>query len=261
MKGGYTQRWVSPRAILGVVFVLATLICGVFTPRANAAVASQRTADNPPPITVTYHLAAVMVKGNSAGSTVTGQVTGTLDYTNALTATLTTTTGITATVTGALTSTTNLTSTSLKVKSKTWGWTLSGKLVNSKAGQFGGAIAAGATSGAGSWVLIPETIPVGFDLGGMSAKTSTHKVSVGGALSLMTTADGWADGTFTLLTNGKIVPAYGQVANGNLAVTIALPQGDVLAVGTSHPFLQLTKWTGTFAGPGTGDTGSWSGEG
>ena len=75
------------------------------------------------------------------------------------------------------------------------------------------------------------------------------------------TADGWADGTFTLLTNGKIVPADGRMVNGNLVATLHMAEGDVVVVGTSTPFLQLSKWGGTFIGPAKGDTGTWSGEG
>jgi hypothetical protein len=64
-----------------------------------------------------------------------------------------------------------------------------------------------------------------------------------------------------LLTNGKIVPAVGRMVNGNLVATLHIAGGDVVVVGASSPFLQLSKWSGTFIGPAKGDIGSWSGEG
>jgi len=261
MNVGHYQRVGSRRALLGIAFILATLLTGAFAPRTNAARATARPADVAAPVAVTYHFGAQMVQGRAAGSTMSGQLSGTMDYTSALTATLTMTTGITATVTGAFTSTTSLAPTSLVVRGKGLAMTLDGHAFSRKSGQFGGAIAIGGTSGVGSWVLTPETQHIGFDIGGTSVTGSAHKVSVGGALSMSTTTSGVADGTFTLLTNGRIVPAEGRLANGNIVVTLHLAAGDVLAVGTSRPFLQLTKWSGTFVGPATGDRGSWSGEG
>jgi hypothetical protein len=261
MNGGYTDPRPSRGALLGIVFILAMLVTGALGPRAHAARVTSRVADVPAPVSVTYHFAAQMVQGATAGRAMAGQLSGTMDYTSALTATLTLTTGITATVTGAFTNTTSLAPTSLRVRGRAWAMTLNGHAYSSKSGQFGGAITVGGTSGVGSWVITPQTTHIGFDIGGTSIKGSAHKVSIGGALSMMATADGWADGTFTLLTNGKVVPAEGRLVNGNLSVTLHLPEGDVMAVGTSRPFLQLSKWSGTFVGPGMGDQGTWSGEG
>jgi hypothetical protein len=261
MNGDRKQPKAFRRILLGGVFTVATLIGGALAPHANGAHAAGRAAAVPAPVAVTYHFAAQVVHGASAGWTGAGQVNGMLDYKGGLTGTLTLTTGITATVTGALTNTTSLAPTSLKLKSKAWAMTLDGQAINGKSGQFAGAIGMGGTSGVGSWMLIPETVHIGFDIGGQSAKNSAHKVSIGGALSMSATADGWADGTFTLLTNGKVVPADGRLVNGNIYVTLHLAGGDVLAVGSSSPFLQLSKWAGTFIGPAKGDTGTWSGEG
>ena len=260
MKGDHSQRRVSRKPLVGIVFVLAALIVSAFAPRADAARSAHRAADVPAPVAVTYHFAAQMVQGKTAGWTMTGQLAGTMDYTSALTATLTMTSGITATVTGAFTDTTSLAPTHLVVKSKAWTWALGGHALSRADGTFGGAVGANGNNGVGSWVLTPETQHIGFDIGGTSSKGSAHKVSVGGALSMSATADGWADGTFTLLTTGKSVPAEGRLVNGNLAVTLHLATGDVLAVGSSRPFLQLSKWTGSFVGPTKGDFGTWSGE-
>src|SRR5579859_5724999 len=101
MNGGHNLRRASRRTLLGIVCILAMLIASALAPRANAAHANARAADVPAPVSVTYHFAAQMVQGKSAGWTMTGQLAGTMDYTSALTATLTMTTGITATVTGA----------------------------------------------------------------------------------------------------------------------------------------------------------------
>jgi hypothetical protein len=261
MKGDRNQAKAARRLLLGGVFIVATLLGGALAPWANGAHAAGRAADVPAPVAITYHFGAQMIRGASAGATASGQLTGTMDYKSHVVGTLTLTTGITATVTGAFTNTTSLAPTSLKVKSKAWTMTLDGHAISSKTGQFGGAIAMGGTSGVGSWVLTPETVHIGFDIGGKSAKGSAHKVSIGGALSMTATADGWADGTFTLLTDGKVVPADGRLVNGNLVATLYMAGGDVVVVGSSSPFLQLSKWTGTFVGPTKGDTGTWSGEG
>ncbi len=243
------------------MFIAATLLSGALAPHADGAHAEGRTAAVPAPVAVTYHFAAQVVHGASSGWAASGQLSGTMDYKSGIVGTITLTTGITATVTGALTNTTSLAPTSLKIKSKGWAMTLDGQAIDGKSGQFGGAIGIGGNSGVGSWVLIPETTPIGFDIGGQSIKGSAHKVSIGGALAMSATADGWADGTFTLLTNGTVVPADGHMVNGNLVATLHLVGGDVTVVGTSSPFLQLSKWTGTFIGPAKGDTGTWSGEG
>jgi hypothetical protein len=261
MNGDRNQPKAARRLLLGGVFIVATLLSGALAPHANGAHAAGRAADVPAPVAVTYHFAAQVIHGASSGWAATGQLSGTMDYKSGIVGTITLTTGITATVTGALTNTTSLAPTSLKLKSKGWAMTLDGQAINGKSGQFGGAIGMGGSSGLGSWVLIPETVHIGFDIGGQSAKGSAHKVSIGGALSMSATADGWADGTFTLLTNGKIVPAEGRMVNGNLVATLHIAGGDVVVVGASSPFLQLSKWAGTFIGPAKGDIGSWSGEG
>ncbi len=261
MNGDRNQPKAYRRILLGGVFIAATLLSGVLAPHANSAHAAGRAVDVPAPVSVTYHFAAQSIRGPEAGQSMAGQVSGTMDYTSKLTATLTLTTGITATVTGAFTNTTSLAPTSFTVKSKGWSMSLAGQAVNGKSGQFGGAITMNGTAGVGSWVITPETVHIGFDIGGQSAKGSAHKVSVGGALSMSATTDGWADGTFTLLADGTIVPAEGRLVNGNLVATLHMATGDVMIVGTSSPFLQLSKWAGTFVGPAKGDTGTWSGEG
>jgi hypothetical protein len=228
----------------------------------QASHARSHVAAAAPPVSVTYHFQAQLVQGMSAGSTVVGQITGMMASTGALSAaTLTTTTGITATVTGTFTGTDKMAPTAIVVKGKAGNMTLNGHSIGMGAIQWGGTIAQGSSTNAGSWLMTPETQSLSIDIGGKSATGSTHKVSLAGALSLMMTANGWADGSFTLLTNGTVDRAYGQMLDGNLTVTIHMPgQGDVLLVGSSKPFLQLNKWSGSFAGPTAGDNGTWIGE-
>jgi hypothetical protein len=266
MKLG-NRRSPALRATLpGVVLILAILIAGALAPRANAAPnrtqgASARAADTPAPVNVTYHLQAQLVQGSSAGSSVAGQVSGQMDSTGVLTATLTITTGFTATVTGTFTGTGTIAPTHLVVKGNAGSMSLDGHAVSTAKGQWGGAIAQGGQTIAGSWILTPETQSISMDVGGASTKGSAHKVSLAGTLSLMATADGWADGTFTQLATGKVSIAEGRLLNGNLAATIHLPgKGEVLAVGSSRPFLQATKWSGSFVGPMKGDFGNWIAE-
>jgi hypothetical protein len=261
MNGGHNHSRRSRSVLLGIVFILAALASSALAPHTNAARVTSHVADVPAPVSVTYHFAAQMVQGLAGGAAPSGQLSGTMDYTGALTATLTLTTGVTATVTGSFSDTTRLVSTHFTAKSKGWTWALAGHSLSRSAGTWGGAIGAQGTNGVGSWVITPEVTSIGFDIGGTSIKGSAHKVSIGGALAMMATADGVADGTFTLLTNGKVVPAEGRLVNGNLSLTLHLHEGDVLAVGASRPFLQLHKWTGSFVGPAMGDQGTWSGEG
>ncbi len=269
MKGNYGLRPTSRRTLVSLVLILAGLVVlvvnvpasSVSAARSQGSRASSRAADTAPPVAVAYHFQAQFVQGKAAGTTLAGQVSGLLAGSGVLTATLTATTGVTATVTGVFTGTTALAPMSLAVRGKAGTMTLKGRPIGKPVAQWGGTIAQGGTPSAGSWLLTPETQALSIDIGGKSSGGSKHKVTLAGALALMVAADGRADGTFTLLTNGKVLIAEGHLLDGNLAATIHMPgQGDVLIAGSSKPFLQVNKWSGGFVGPAAGDAGTWTGQ-
>jgi hypothetical protein len=197
------------------------------------------------------------VSGTGAGPTIAGQVAGTLDSTGILTATLTLASGATAKVSGTLAAPAKLT-----VKGKVANLTLSGKLLDKKAGVWGGFVEETAGGSAGSWVLAPETQSVSFSLGAISDKTSKDKVTLAGQLELSLMDDGWGEGTFSFLDNGTVLQAQGRLANGKLPASIVWPgKGTVLLVGTAKPAVGVLKWTGTFVGPALNDGGTFIGEG
>jgi hypothetical protein len=255
----FDQRRSMRKTALGIVLVLGTAIVSAMAPQ---AIASRRVAAAPPPpVAVTYHLQAQFVTGPIAGNTLAGQVSGMLDSTGLLTATLTATSGATATVMGTITGTVPSAPVHLTMAGKAGTMTLTGALTW-KAGPYGGTIQQTELPDVGTWLLMPETTPLSIDFGGKSGKGSRHRVALTGTLALSATPDGWADGTFTSLTTDTVPVAYGRIVNGNLTVTIHMPgRGDVFAVGSSRPFLSLTKWTGTFIGPAHGDVGTWLAEG
>jgi hypothetical protein len=250
------------RTVLGCVLVLGTLIGGSVTQNTYAAHGQAVSAAKPAATAfavnpVTYHLAAQVVSGTSAGS-IEGQVSGNLDTTGILTATLTLADNTTASVKGTITTTAGLT---LKGKAATA--SLSGKVLNKKAGTWGGTVATLANPTAGSWVLTPETQTVSFALGGKSGTGSADKVALAGEVTLNLTADGWGDGNFAFLDNDTVLPVEGRVVGSNMTATIFWPsnKGTVMVVATSKTTVGVLKWTGTFVGPAAGDFGTFLGEG
>jgi hypothetical protein len=247
--------------VLGCVLVLGTLVGGSVTQHTYAAhghaVSAAKPAAAVTTAAVTYHLAAQVVSGMGAGS-IEGQVSGMLDSTGVLTATLTLANNTTASVKGTIT-----TSAQLAVKGKAANATLSGKILNQKAGTWGGMVATTANANAGSWVLTPETQTLTFALGGKSGTGSADKVALAGEVTLNLTADGWGDGTFAFLANDTVLPVEGRASNGNMTATIFWPKnkGTVMVIGTSKTTVGVLKWTGTFVGPATGDSGTFLGEG
>jgi hypothetical protein len=245
----------AQRTILCLVLVIGTFIGCSVAPRTFAAASNAATAVTANP--VAYHITAQLVSGPTAGTTIQGQVSGMLNSTGLLTATLTLTNGMESTVKGTVSSAAHIT-----VVGKAGNLTLTGKALNQKSGVWGGAVAQGMSMNAGIWTLTPETQAIIFALGGKSAMGSADKLSLAGELTLNLTADGWGDGTFAFLANDTVLPAVGQVSNGNMTATIFWPKkGAVMVVGTSKSVVGVLKWTGTFVGPATGDFGTFLGEG
>jgi hypothetical protein len=241
------------RIMLGCVLIVGIVVGGSVTPHTFAAGSRAAVTTS----TVAYHLAAQVVSGPTAGSMIAGQVSGTLDSTGMLTATLTLTNGATSTVTGTLAAPAQIT-----IKGSAGNLTLSGSLLNKKAGIWGGMITQAAGGDTGSWMLIPEPQSLTFSLGGKSSATSKDKLALAGQLTLSLTSAGWGEGTFAFLNNNTVLQAEGQVANGNLRATIYWPhKGTVLLVATGKPIIGVTKWTGTFVGPALNDVGTFIGEG
>jgi hypothetical protein len=255
MIGVRTHSSMARRTVLGFVLVFGTIVGGSHTLRTEAASASSHSAA----VTTTdvaYHLAAQVVSGPGSAS-IQGQVAGTLDSTGLLTATLTLANGLTGKVTGTVAGPAKLT-----IKGKAANLTLSGKALNKMAGTWGGTVATGASANAGSWVLTPETVAVTFSLGGKSSMGSKDKLALAGQLSLMLTADGWGEGTFSFLANDTVLPAEGRVSNGNITATVFWPKkGAVLLVATGQTVVGVFKWTGSFVGPAQNDFGTFVGEG
>ena len=137
------------KTVLGVVLVLLTVLGGGMAPRAHAA--GSRAAAPVTTSDVAYHLAAQLLSGPRAGSTIAGQVSGTMDSTGMLTATLTLASGRSAHVKGMLAAQATLT-----VAGKAANMTLSGSTLDRKAGIWGGMVALGASTNAGTWTLTPE---------------------------------------------------------------------------------------------------------
>jgi hypothetical protein len=261
MIGVRTHSSMARRTVLGCVLVLGTLIGGDLTQNTYAAPGRAVSAAKPAAAVtvaaVTYHLAAQVVSGMGTGS-IEGQVSGNLDSTGILTATLTLANNTTASVKGTITSTAQLT-----VKGKAATATLTGNVLNKKAGTWGGTVATSANPTAGSWVLTPETQAVSFALGGKSATGSADKVALAGEVTLNLTADGWGDGNFAFLDKDTVLPVVGRVVGSNMTATIFWPnnKGTVMVVATSKTTVGVLKWTGTFVGPAAGDFGTFLGEG
>jgi hypothetical protein len=262
MIGVRTHSSPARRAVLGCVLVLGTLIGGGLTQNTYAARGQAVSASRPAATAfavnpVTYHFAAQVVSGTGTGS-IEGQVSGNLDTTGILTATLTLANNTTASVKGTVTSTAQLT-----VKGKAANATLTGNVLNKKAGTWGGTVATTANPTVGSWVLTPETQTITFALGGKSGTGSADKVALAGEVTLNLTADGWGDGNFAFLDNDTVLPVVGSAANGNMSATIFWPKnkGTVMVVATSKTTVGVLKWTGTFVGPAAGDFGTFLGEG
>jgi hypothetical protein len=240
------------RTVLGFALVGLTILGGGITPRALAAPAAAV------PVTtsaVSYHLAAQLLSGANAGSTLAGQVNGTLDSTGILTATLTLTSvsGLTAAVSGTIGASAKLT-----VKGKAGNLTLSGKDLNASAGVWGGSVG----SNAGSWLLTAEPQSVTLSVGGTSGMGSAEKLALAGQLTLQLTPQGWGEGTFAFLNTNTVLQAEGRVVNGNLTATIFWSKQDTLMlVAAGKQAVGITKWSGTFVGPAAKDYGTFLGEG
>ncbi len=244
---------VMRKTILGFVLVCATILGGSIAPRTFASSSQAAVTESP----VAFHLAAQLLAGPSAGAMVAGQVAGTINSTGLLTATLTLASGATSTVSGTAADTAQL-----AVKGKAGTMSLTGKLLNKMSGVWGGMVALGANTSAGSWALTPETQEVTFSIGGKSGMGSADTLALAGQLTLQLTADGWGDGTFAFLSNDTVLPAEGRVVNGNVTSTIFWSKsGALMLVASSKHAVGITKYTGTFAGPAVGDFGTFIGEG
>lgn len=256
MIGVRTHSSMARRTALGFVLLFGTIIGGSYAQRTDAARATIHSAAAVTTSDVAYHLSTQVVSGPGSAS-IQGQVAGTLDSTGLLTGTLTLATGLTSVVTGSVAGPAKL-----AIKGKAGNLTLSGRALDKMAGTWGGTVANGMVTNAGSWLLTPETQAVSFSLGGKSSMGSKHKLALAGQLSLMLTADGWGDGTFTFLDNDKVLPAEGRVSNGNVTATVFWPKkGALLLVASGKIAVGIFKWSGTFVGPAQNDFGTFVGEG
>ncbi len=245
---------VTRKTVLGVGLICATILAGGVAPHTFAASTQADTVTTSP---VAYHLAAQLLSGPSAGSTVAGQVSGTLDSTGILTATLTLANGLTSAVNGTAGATATF-----NVKGKAGNMTLTGALLNKKAGVWGGMVALGTSTNAGVWTFTPEIQTVTFSVGGTSAMGSADKIALAGQLTLELTASGWGEGTFAFLNNDTVYQAEGRVVNGNMTATVFwAKQGAVMLVASGKSAVGIVKWTGTFVGPAAKDFGTFVGEG
>ena len=208
---------------------------------------------------VAYHL--TLVGGLAQPSAVEGQVSGMLDSQGVLTATLTTTDGLTTTVRGTLAPTGGVT---LTMQWRGTGWTLSGRMAAS--GRGSGSITMAAASGsAGAWLLAPELVSRTFSLDAHIGTGRYRGQDLGGRLviALEQGGAGRFDGTLTE-DEGTTLAVRGLLVFGNMQIIIAGPghgrlMGDA-AMTQSRTVLgdPYTLYKGTFAGPGTGDRGTWT---
>ena len=242
------------RRLLCATCVVALLVGG-----GSAAATGSRghhaAAAAPQP--VTYHLTLLL--SGAAPTIVEGQLGGTLDAQGALTATLTTSGAVTTTVTGMLPASAGATLT------MRWGgapMTLVGRVAASGTG--GGAIITAAGS-LGAWVLVPELVSHTYTFDARIATGRYRGQDLGGKLviALEQGGSGRFDGTLTE-DDGTVLAVTGALVYGNMQLAIAGPgRGRLLgdaAITPSRSILgdSYNLYKGSFAGPGTGDRGTWT---
>lgn len=205
-------------------------------------------ADVAPAAAVNYHLQVTWVAGPKAGQVLDGSVAGMEDGTGLITATLTLTTGITSTVTGTISNTV-----ALSVQGSAATAQLNG--ASEANGKFGGLLDASA----GAWMLTPQTAAA-FAFSGMVRSGADRGTSYEGDLNVALDKSNHFDGTLTLL-NHSVLRATGSMMAGNLQVVVYLPHGGAIMGVASYGHLPLSplqqSFNGSFAGPRTGDSGTW----
>jgi hypothetical protein len=231
---------------------------------------------------VSYRFDAQLVQGSYAGSSVQGWLSGTLDSTGILTATITTDVltplkagcapyvdfgpacGLPpeANVSGKIAGSGASASVTLTATGKGWTWTLAGGAAGAS-GAWAGTLSRGSAP-LGTWMLTPQPTTLHIDVGIKSAAKSKDKIVLVGAIDLQITADGWAIGTFSPINGTLPAVVQGFVNAKNSSAQVSIPmgaKGSVLLTGYSSRGFGVLKWSGTFAGPATGDYGAWSGQG
>ncbi len=264
MSSLISTRRPAGRILLGAALALGVALAPVVAPHAAARA---RLADAPAPVAVAYHLAVLLTTGpglaDAPDGQLDGQVTGLLDSTGALTATLTATSGATATVTGAVSDT--VTGARLMVAGATINLTLAGRGTGTAgSGALGGAVSQAGLPAVGSWRLTPEPVAHTYGFAARVARGGHRGLDLGGTLAIAATGepDGRFDGTLTR-DDGSVLIVDGQLGFGNLQIAVHVPgAGIVLGVATPSAASTLqgdpfVLFTGTFAGPTAGDSGSW----
>jgi len=228
-------------------------LCLALPPLVPGAQARAPRADAAPPVAVAYHLTALYTQGPAAGTALEASVIGTRAASGVLVATLTTTQGITATVTGPLTGTTAL----LTVTGKAGAAVLRGGVAGS--GRYAGSIAGGA---AGSWLLVAEPLARSYQFAANVRSGPDTGTVLSGTLAASAEPSGRFDGVLAL-DDGTSLVATGSAVSGNLEVSIYLPTRRAI-IGVAPRATETilgtpyTLFTGTFAGPSSGDSGTWS---
>jgi hypothetical protein len=246
------------RALSGVLLVLALAASLALVPATHA---SSR------PAAVTTSSIAYRLSGQLGTTSLAGWVSGTEDSTGIITATLTLADPVTQApvtenangmIVGKGASAQILLSVTPTKGSKAAAWSMAGG-ATSTTGVWAGSITKG-SSAAGAWTLTPQTSTISLNFGGKSGATSKDKVSVSGLISAGVTAAGWADGTYTSFDGSVTTVVHGWVnKGGDVEFTIPLGKaGTVVLVGLQGKILLTHQsWSGTFIGPGVGDTGTW----
>jgi hypothetical protein len=256
------QRRFPHRAVSGVLLVLALAAGLVLTP---ATQASSRAA-----AAVTTSPIAYRLSGQMGSTSLLGWASGIQDSTGVITATLTladpatlapVSENLNGTISGKGAAATVLLAVTPMKGGKGSAWSMAGGATGT-AGQWAGTITKGSAY-AGLWTLASQTATINLNFGGKSATTSKDKVSVSGLVSVGVTANGWADGTYSSFDGSVRTVVHGWVNQGG-DVEFAIPwgkggkAGTVVLVGLqgkqrlTHP-----SWSGTFIGPGVGDSGTW----
>jgi hypothetical protein len=130
-----------------------------------------------------------------------------------------------------------------------------------KNGEFVGTFTisnVGITLRSGSWAIVPVQDPTqvtAFDVSAIISAGPDQGMPYGGVVIL----DQSGVGTFRT-PYGNVVPVTAQISQGT--ITIAFSWNNVqlvTATGTSSTIGTVVKYTGTFVGPRSGDSGNWTG--
>jgi hypothetical protein len=141
------------------------------------------------------------------------------------------------------------------------GTTWQGTAQPQKNGEFVGTFTVsnvGITSRSGSWAIVPVQDPTqvtAFDVSAIISAGPDQGMPYGGVVIL----DQSGVGTFRT-PYGNVVPVTAQISQGT--ITIAFSWNNVqlvTATGTSSTIGTVVKYTGTFVGPRSGDSGNWTG--